>query len=430
MHPPAPALVPAPPSKPSRQRRRRPSNPVLSSRLDPTSRLRLGFPNFYVLAFLVLLLALISQVYSGRLSNPLPKMSSSLLSLDRDSHTNEDEPRHREDQDSQNHNNAHAHAHIHAHAHADADAEDASTIHRKFMVGYQGWFTCSGDGPPINPAEPDHHGWKHWVDAPLNEGGRVTFELWPSLREYEEDELFEVEGLSISIGEEPAGGEGGRGSGTGRQGDGEEKDEDEGKGKERAMVGERTRPAKLFSSRNEKTVRRHFKWMKEFEISGAFLQRFLGGEFFRFPSLSCNYFGQRRRGKRRRCGCDCASITRSFIKDELNGCLSIFHCRAFAFGCCWIYHRSCNVEVRDGLTPFRDEVAEKVRKSAEAEGRVVSSSCNSIPSSSSGALEPEWAWKTSIPSAISSQQQSTIWIHGLGAGACTAVVDHVRCFGY
>lgn len=40
-----------------------------------------------------------------------------------------------------------------------------------------------------------------------------------------------------------------------------------------------SRPAKVFSSRNAKTVNRHYKWMQDHAISGAFLQRFLGGQF-------------------------------------------------------------------------------------------------------------------------------------------------------
>lgn len=120
--------------------------------------------------------------------------------------------------------------------------EDASTIQGKFMVGYQGWFTCGGDGPDIQPG---HHGWRHWIDKPLKDGGRVTFEMWPSTRQYDEDELYELPGLSVID----------------------------------AATGA-SRPAKVFSSRNEKTVRRHFRWMKEYEIAGGFLQRFLGGGSF------------------------------------------------------------------------------------------------------------------------------------------------------
>jgi hypothetical protein len=31
------------------------------------------------------------------------------------------------------------------------DREDASTIQNKLMMGYQGWFSAAGDGPPVHP---------------------------------------------------------------------------------------------------------------------------------------------------------------------------------------------------------------------------------------------------------------------------------------
>lgn len=34
-----------------------------------------------------------------------------------------------------------------------------NTIQDKFLVGYQGWFTCPGDGEPVHRG---HHGWLHW----------------------------------------------------------------------------------------------------------------------------------------------------------------------------------------------------------------------------------------------------------------------------
>lgn len=33
----------------------------------------------------------------------------------------------------------------------DEKREDASTIQRKLLMGYQGWFTAAGDGPPVQP---------------------------------------------------------------------------------------------------------------------------------------------------------------------------------------------------------------------------------------------------------------------------------------
>ena len=110
---------------------------------------------------------------------------------------------------------------------------DPSTIQNKFMVGYQGWFTCPGDGPPLDP---HHHGWLHWVNYPIPDGGRPNTDLWPDLSEYSPSELYPVPGLKYANGEQ----------------------------------------AFLFSSRNPKTVQRHFNWMAQHGVDGAFLQRFAG----------------------------------------------------------------------------------------------------------------------------------------------------------
>lgn len=100
------------------------------------------------------------------------------------------------------------------------------------------------------------------MDKPLQDGGRITFEMvrngleccktlliwahnlyqWPSTRELDADELYTIPGLSL-------------GSNS-----------------------TESRPAQVFSSRNPKTVRRHFRWMREHHIAGAFLQRFLSGK--------------------------------------------------------------------------------------------------------------------------------------------------------
>ncbi|KLO08176.1 hypothetical protein SCHPADRAFT_944668 [Schizopora paradoxa] len=73
-------------------------------------------------------------------------------------------------------------------------------------------FTCPGDGPPIAPG---HHGWIHWFDKPIPDGGHPTIDAWPDVSDYSSDELYPAPGLSI---------------------DG--------------------KPALLFSSRNPKTVQR------------------------------------------------------------------------------------------------------------------------------------------------------------------------------
>ena len=104
---------------------------------------------------------------------------------------------------------------------------DSSTLTGKVMCGYQGWFNCEGDGAGL--------GWVHWARdwrkpfAP----GNVTVDLWPDLSEFEPDERFT----------------------TGfRRADGS--------------------PAEVFSSFKRRTVVRHFEWMRQYGIDGAFVQRF------------------------------------------------------------------------------------------------------------------------------------------------------------
>lgn len=104
---------------------------------------------------------------------------------------------------------------------------DASTLHRKMLLGYQGWFAAPGDGSKVA-------GWHHWFRG--REGDlRPTFEMWPDTSELDEDERFAT-ALKLPDGS----------------------------------------PAVLFSSYKEKTVVRHFKWMEEAGIDGILLQRFIG----------------------------------------------------------------------------------------------------------------------------------------------------------
>jgi hypothetical protein len=107
---------------------------------------------------------------------------------------------------------------------------DASTLQGKVMVGYQGWFNCPGDGAEL--------GWKHWArDSREPFGpGNVTVDLWPDVSELDPDERYPT---------------------AFRRGDGE--------------------MASVFSSAHPKTVTRHFQWMLDYGIDGAFLQRFATG---------------------------------------------------------------------------------------------------------------------------------------------------------
>lgn len=105
---------------------------------------------------------------------------------------------------------------------------DATTLHHKVLCGYQGWFRCPGDSVD--------RGWVHWSrDRNRITPHTLTFEMWPEMSEYTAEEKFPAAGFSYPDGT----------------------------------------PASLFSSAHPKTVARHFDWMRQYEIDGALVQRFV-----------------------------------------------------------------------------------------------------------------------------------------------------------
>jgi len=102
---------------------------------------------------------------------------------------------------------------------------DVSTMTGKVLCGYQGWFSCPGDGA--------ERGWVHWGRGPRFEPGACTIDLWPDVSELDADERFAT---------------------PFRHADGS--------------------VAHVFSPMVRKTVVRHFRWMKDYGIDGAFVQRF------------------------------------------------------------------------------------------------------------------------------------------------------------
>jgi hypothetical protein len=104
---------------------------------------------------------------------------------------------------------------------------DASTLTGKVMCGYQGWFNCEGDGAD--------RGWFHWSKRDEKLAlGTANIDLWPDVSESGADERFAT-GFTNAAG----------------------------------------RTLEVFSSYKEATVLRHFEWMREYGIDGAFLQRFI-----------------------------------------------------------------------------------------------------------------------------------------------------------
>ncbi|MCH7226608.1 glycoside hydrolase family 71/99-like protein [Haloferula sp. A504] len=109
------------------------------------------------------------------------------------------------------------------------DFVDPTTTRGKVMTGYQGWFAA--------PNDPDDLGWRHWsrgrssVPSPET----ITVDMWPWLEHHDPAELYRSGDMQLADG----------------------------------------RPAYVFSSRDPGTVQRHFRWMWQHDIDGAYLQRFV-----------------------------------------------------------------------------------------------------------------------------------------------------------
>ena len=97
----------------------------------------------------------------------------------------------------------------------------------KVVVGYQGWFAAIGDGSPINMF---WHWSNDWAKAPSPTNKAIY--AWPDVRDY--TTTFKTDFANLNNGSE----------------------------------------ARVFSSYTDQTVDVQFKWMKDYGIDGAALQRF------------------------------------------------------------------------------------------------------------------------------------------------------------
>lgn len=106
---------------------------------------------------------------------------------------------------------------------------DPSTLTGKLMMGYQGWFSCPGDGTNM------YNGYYHWIHDgyPSLNAESFRVDMFPDTRELTDDEKCPT-ALTLPDGS----------------------------------------PAYVYTSANYKTILRHFQWMSEYGIDGVFLQRF------------------------------------------------------------------------------------------------------------------------------------------------------------
>lgn len=102
---------------------------------------------------------------------------------------------------------------------------DTSTLAGKLVCGYQGWFRCEGDG--------SNNGWHHYATNDKFEPGHAHIDLWPDVSELPRQARYTT---------------------PFKHADG--------------------RPAEVFSSMPGAVAMLHFKWMRDYGIDGAMLQRF------------------------------------------------------------------------------------------------------------------------------------------------------------
>jgi hypothetical protein len=116
---------------------------------------------------------------------------------------------------------------------------DASSVVNKVIVGYQGWFNTPKDGSPIGK-------WQHWVGSGVPSPGHLAFEMYPDLREYPASTLYPTGFAPLGNGD----------------------------------------TSKLYTGYSADVLKLHFRWMAEYGIDGAALQRF--GTSLKSASLKQN----------------------------------------------------------------------------------------------------------------------------------------------
>lgn len=114
------------------------------------------------------------------------------------------------------------------------DGEPFDSYRGLVMTGYQGWFGTPGDG--CSHSQHKNTEWYHYRENDMFEPGvlRNSIDFWPDMSEYEVK--YPVETFTLPGGGHPT----------------------------------------VYSAYDKSSVLLHFKWMKEYGIDGAFMQRFVG----------------------------------------------------------------------------------------------------------------------------------------------------------
>ena len=97
------------------------------------------------------------------------------------------------------------------------------TYEGRIMCGYQGWFRAPEDG--------SNSGWGHYISRGPFDAEHLHIDVWPDVSEYEKTYAT-------------------------------------------PLLARNGQPARVFSSWDESTVDLHFRWMRDYGIDGAFVQRF------------------------------------------------------------------------------------------------------------------------------------------------------------
>jgi len=104
---------------------------------------------------------------------------------------------------------------------------DYSEFIGKSVAGYQAWFSTGTA----------NSGWFHWSGSSQPRKGRLNFEVYPDVSEYDDADLAQTGFANLGNGA----------------------------------------PSKLFNSANTGVINTHFRWMKEYGIDGVAVQRFING---------------------------------------------------------------------------------------------------------------------------------------------------------